>query len=73
MGSEVRSADTDYCPESTTVDLVQADERIKERHQGRFSWRLFESLLRVLGKPILIVALDRIVDIKAEGGPLVGT
>ena len=46
-------------------DLMQADEAIEERDLRRLPRRLFERLLGIGVRPVLVVALRRQVDVEA--------
>lgn len=48
------------------LDLHQTESAVEGSDNGRFARRLLEPLSRVLAEPVLVITLDRHIEIEAK-------
>ena len=54
------------CSKDASMNLIQTEKRVEERDERRLSGWLLERLLRVFGEPVLVIAFDHRIYVKAD-------
>jgi hypothetical protein len=62
----VRHAQTHYCTQGESENFLLPEEADEERDLGRLARWLFERQVRVIGLPVLVVAVCREIDVETE-------